>query len=460
MERIAESAPRRRTWSERLYRPFVYEALGITLTLGFATGAGMLLLPVFRPPDGITWRTHTQAHSVAQAMGWAGLFVMGIAYHVVPRFRNTAMPFVRPQYLSLVLVLAGVSFRFFGQSFHSWEYSDLLLQVSAVELIAGAVLFVGLTAWTLRQGNTDHGQVEWWVWTGLAWLVVSVLTHAWIVADMIDRDSPIASARLGEAIAHASLVGFIGNFVLGVSSRTLTGFMILRPQRPILGRLPFVTLNEGVAMYVSGTLAKSADLWMLVATALELIGFVAFILALRLAEPKVETRRNITQTYMRREWFIKAAYAWLMLWAVLQVVEKGSVLLGSGVLRAVVAAPLLHVLGLGFVTMMILGLAGRMLPIFEGAFLPHQRLMDAAFIMLNLSVGLRLTFGIVRTPASTAILGASGLLGLTALVLFGWVVWGVFRPAARERYRVAMQSLALANVDLVKLPRHPRGDQA
>ena len=49
---------------------------------------------------------------------------------------------------------------------------------------------------------------------------------------------------------------------------------------------------------------------------------------------------------------------------------------------------------------------------------------------------------------------------LTALVLFGWVVWGVFRPAARERYRVAMQSLTHANVDLVKLPRRPRSDQA
>jgi hypothetical protein len=86
--------------------------------------------------------------------------------------------------------------------------------------------------------------------------------------------------------------------------------------------------------------------------------------------------------------------------------------------------------------------------------------MDAAFIMLNLSVGLRLVFGIVRTSAANAILGASGLLGLTALVLFGWVVWGVFRPAARERYRVAMQSLTHANVDLVKLPRRPRSDQA
>jgi len=174
--------------------------------------------------------------------------------------------------------------------------------VSVVELTAGAVPFVGLTGWTLWQGNADHSQVEWWLWTGPVWPVVSVLTHAWIVADMIDRDSPVASTRLGEDFAHASLNGFVGSFVLDVSSRTLIGFMALRPQLPILGRFSFVMLNTGVVMYVSGTLVKSADLWMLVATALELIGLVTFVLALRLTEPKVATRRNVTQTYMRHEW--------------------------------------------------------------------------------------------------------------------------------------------------------------
>lgn len=122
----------------------MYGALAVALALGFTTGAGMLMIPIFGPPDGVTWRTHTQAHGVAQTLGWAGLFVMGVAYHVVPRFRNFAMPVVWPQYVSLLLILIGVMLRFLGQAFHTLAVSDWLIWTSAVLLVLGAVLFVAI----------------------------------------------------------------------------------------------------------------------------------------------------------------------------------------------------------------------------------------------------------------------------------------------------------------------------
>lgn len=451
----------KRTWSQqRVYRPFIYGALGVALTLGFTTGAGMLLLPVFGPVDGITWRTNTQAHGVAQALGWAGLFVMGIAYHVVPRFRNTSMPVVWPQYLSLVLVIAGVALRFTGQSFHtSTSTSDVLLGLSAGLLIAGTGIFVGLTGWTLRRGSAEHSQTEWWIWTGLVWLIASTAIHAWVVADMIGGDAPVASSRLGQAFAHASLVGFVTCFVIGVSLRTLTGFMSLRPQRTRYTWVSFAALNAGVAVYVFSVLARLDDLWLLWAAILELIGILTFVWALRLMEPRAKSRPNIARTYLRHGWFVKAAYGWLTVWAVLQTIEKGGAVFDSDVLRSVVASPLLHVLGVGFVTMVILGMAGRMLPMFQGAFLPHHRFMDAAFVLLNLSVTLRFVFGIVHTDASSAFLGASGFFGVAALVLFAWVVWGVFRPSAQEKYKAEMQQMAFAPLELVKQPRRPHDSQ-
>ena len=97
-----------------------------------------------------------------------------------------------------------------------------------------------------------------------------------------------------------------------------------------------------------------------------------------------------------------------------------------------------------------------MLPLFEGAFLPHHRLMDSAFVLLNLSVILRLVFGIVQTGASSALLGASGFFAVAAIALFGWVVRGVFRPSAREEYRVEMQKMAFAPMEIVNLRRRPR----
>ena len=103
--------------------------------------------------------------------------------------------------------------------------------------------------------------------------------------------------------------------------------------------------------------------------------------------------------------------------------------------------------------MMIIGMACRMLPMFEGAFLPHHRLLDIVFVLLNMSVSLRLVFGIVHIGASNAALGASGVMGLTSIVLFAWVVRGVFRPSAREAYRAEMTKMSYARVEFVPSKR-------
>ena len=76
-------------WSvQRLYRPFIWTSLLVALIYGFGTGAGMMLAPAFGIDRGLWWIVHGQAHGVAQIFGWGGLFMMGVSFHVVPRFRN------------------------------------------------------------------------------------------------------------------------------------------------------------------------------------------------------------------------------------------------------------------------------------------------------------------------------------------------------------------------------------
>jgi hypothetical protein len=448
-------APASKKWSQRrIYRPFIFGSLAVALTLGFTTGAGMLMIPIFGQADGVTWRTHTQAHGVAQALGWAGLFVMGVAYHVVPRFRNFAMPVVWPQYLSLALMLVGVTCRFLGQSFHSLVVSDWLMWASAVLLALGCVLFVSFSGWTLLQGKAKYNRSEMWILAALGWLLVAVSIHVWIVWEMTSRGSPVASSRLGDAFAYAALVGFVMLFVMGVGLRTLTNFLRLREPFALRSWVAFGSLNIGVLMVLVGKLASLPDAWLILGSLLVSFGVVMFILALRLFEPSAKRGPNVTRIYMRHEWFIKAASGWLVLWSLLEVTQAAAGLSDSGLLRSAVASPSLHVLGVGFVTMMIIGMACRMLPMFEGAFLPHHRLLDIAFVLLNMSVSLRLIFGIFHVSASNAALGASGVMGLTGIVLFAWVVRGVFRPSARETYKTEMKKMSYARVELVSPSRN------
>jgi hypothetical protein len=305
--------------------------------------------------------------------------------------------------------------------------------------VLGAVLFAALTGWTLLQTKATHNQSELWILAALGWLLAAVFIHGWIVWEMVSTGSPVALPRLGDAFAHAALIGFVTLFVMGVSMRTLTSFLKLRKLSSRWSWVAFASLNIGVLVYLIGKIGNLPGIWLVLASLLTFLGVGVFILALRLFEPTRKRRLNITRIYMRYKWFVRAAYGWLALWSLLE----------TGMLSATVASPSLHVLGLGFVTMMIMGMACRMLPMFEGAFLPHHWLLDIVFVLLNMSVILRLVFGVIHVSASNAALGTSGVLGLTSIVLFTRVVRDVFKSSAREAYKTEMRKMSYARVEFV-----------
>ncbi len=242
-------------------------------------------------------------------------------------------------------------------------------------------------------------------------------------------------ANWDSAFIHASLLGFLGNYILGVSVRAVSAFMALRPVRQGLARAAFWSLNLGAACQVAAWLLGVPAAWLVPGAVAEVAGVVAFVAALRVLEPRDRPREYMPGTYVRYEWFLRASYAWLLVGTGLMALQTVNAAWGLSLFPALTAAPALHVLALGFVSMMIMGMAARMLPLFEGAQLPHHRLMDGAFLALNSSVALRLAFGLVPGRVGSAGLGVSGVLGLLALVLFAFVVWKVLRPEAQEAYR-------------------------
>src|SRR5262245_55439607 len=75
-----------------LYPPFLKGALVATLTGGATLGLVALTIAGLRGSlhTGLSWWTPViQAHGHVQIFGWVGLFIMGVAYHVLPRFKAT-----------------------------------------------------------------------------------------------------------------------------------------------------------------------------------------------------------------------------------------------------------------------------------------------------------------------------------------------------------------------------------
>jgi hypothetical protein len=103
--------------------------------------------------------------------------------------------------------------------------------------------------------------------------------------------------------------------------------------------------------------------------------------------------------------------------------------------------------------MMIFGLSARMVPLFEPTGLPLQRAMDAAFVLLNVSVGLRLVFGLGSPVGSDVFLALSGVAGLAALICYSVPLFKSMRPAARAKHAEMMAGLGAERLHQIQTYR-------
>jgi len=411
-------------WAEQhLYRPFVRAAIVVALTLGFTTATVILILVASGETIGLAWSTYLQSHGVAQLFGWAGLFIAGIAMHVVPRFRGDApIRFPWPQRAILTLVLTGISLRAIGQIAHESPTSEPLLIASGLALLAGYATFAFTLASVLRGGRPSGTPVERWLWAGLAWVLAAAVLHLAITWQIATDDSPVAPARLNNAFVLAATFGFVVHFLLGISLRATSGFIRLRPYRQRLELIAFLLVEAGL---VTHTIAAVLD-WSVrtqqIGVVLLAAGLALFTVALRVLEPPTAPRTGAPGAYPRYPWILIAAYCWLLVGAITLAGHAGETLdwwqwpIPSQSLG-------LHIVTLGFITMTIIGFSARTLPLFAGRLLHRHWPLDLAFISINASVALRLLFSIDGAPASTRSLALSGALALLALIAFAITIW-------------------------------------
>ena len=268
---------------------------------------------------------------------------------------------------------------------------------------------------------------------GAAWASAEAAVHLRAMIDMGTDGAPLVNGAWELAIIYAGIFGFIINIVFAVSTRAVAGFMNLRPGFLRLRWAALVLVNTGAALYVTGRLLSWEQNMIGLATILLATGLIAFAISLRIFEPPTKRRPYLAPAYARYEWFVNAAYGWLVVGAVLLFLQGIEGMLGDQILPSLSTAPVIHVFALGFVAMMIFGLSARMLPLFEPTALPHHRAMDATFVLLNVSVGLRLVFGLGNPAAAAEFLALSGIAGLAALISYSIPLFKSTPPDARRR---------------------------
>src|SRR5437868_15244161 len=81
---------------------FVWTDATLWIVAGYGLG-GALFGALFGPRPGLWWPAAAQAHGHVQVFGWAGLMVLGVGLHFLPRLRGAALavPALAPWVLAL-----------------------------------------------------------------------------------------------------------------------------------------------------------------------------------------------------------------------------------------------------------------------------------------------------------------------------------------------------------------------
>ncbi len=422
-----EPASPARAARENLYRRFLKAALLFTFTGGAALGAWALILMALRGELGGIGRGLIQVHGHYQLFGWVGLFVVGIAYHILPRLTGMPLPSYRLASLSFVLLVAGTILRL-SQAFDpSWPRTSLLIGGALAELLGCAIF--GWTVGRILASRAVAAQGwQGYLAIGTGWLLVSALLnllHAWILAA---RGAFVVPPHLNIPYLTTFLIGFVVSWILGVSLRTLPAFMGLKDRPrvasalapPLLVSVAVMTIGEGAYLAGGGAAARLAfGLGGLGVAAC----FALFTWALGILGPTTGEREpGIDRGY---EKFLRLGYAWLLISAAMLATFSVLAIGGTSMDHAFVGA-YRHAITVGFITTVMVGMAGRIVPVFRGVPLYSTRLRDASYWLLAAGNLMRVLFQSLSGlygPAWLKIAGVSGVLELTALVLFGVNLW-------------------------------------
>lgn len=421
---------------ENLYRRFLKAAMIFTFTGGAALGAIALIIMALRGELGGIGRGLIQVHGHWQLFGWVGLFVAGIAYHILPRLTGVPLPSYRLASASFVLLVLGTILRV-GQSLDPSAARSALLMGGGILELLGCAIF----AWTVgRILASQPGRVQTYqgyLAIGSGWLVVSALLnllHAWDLSARAEFEVP---PHLNVPYLTTFLVGFVTFWILGVSLRTLPVFMGLK-SRPAVASVVAIPLTASIAIMTVGEasyLAGGGEVARLafglgglgVAAGLAVFTWALGILRRTAAEPEPGVDRGY-------EKFLRLGYAWLLVSGAMLAVFSVLAIGGTSMDHAFVGA-YRHAITVGFITTVMVGMAGRIVPVFRGVPLFSTRLREATFWLLAIGNVMRVVFQSssgLYGPAWLRLAGVSGVLELAGLLLFGANLWKTLNTETAE----------------------------
>jgi len=309
-----------------------------------------------------------QAHGSLQLLGWAGLFVAGMAQRLVPRLAGR--PPVRAAALPLLVLLAGGAvLRAVGQGMGNVPGGPVALAGSLISAAGMIGVAVVLAASLLRRRSPMAG----WVilaWSGCAWWGVWAILEAWGGVLGVSSGG-LVPVWFDEPAVLVVMLGGIGSFIWAIQSRMVPSFF--GRKQPTMGALagPAVIYNFGL-LGILVTLVRAAagrgvgPDGSIMSAGLGLVGVgVIWLAAAAGAVTGAPHRLRAASRPLAR--FVVSADRWAVVAGVMWIAAFAGPLIYQGAPRHNFADAALHAYGTGVITMLIAGMVQMVAPVFARA---------------------------------------------------------------------------------------------
>jgi metal-sulfur cluster biosynthetic enzyme len=413
--------------------------LGILAALGGGRDIGL----------GLKWPAIVQGHGHLQLVGFAGIFIAGVAYHVLPRFKNTQLRLSWLAVPSIILLASGSVLRAVAQPWADVDAVGALLVISGILELCGAVAFAAIASTTVLSAQRKN--YDRYLLVAAGWFVAASLANVLLLADAAADGLRLVPASRNGPLLEMYLLGFITLFILGVSIRILPHFLSLRPPRVGYLMPALVLFNAGLLVHVGSGWLDAYSTWtrpewlQFATVAVMALAVALFAVSLNLHRRSV---RHENEAPGRYELLIRTAYVWLMAAVAIEVWNAGRALGSDFTPDFLQGGAARHALALGFITQMIFGVGSRALPTFAGKRLYSERLVLVSWVALNVATLMRVGHALV--PAGSVgfrfdHVAAAGVIALAALVVFAYNLYRTVRPRRSRvpRKEAPMQKPAL-----------------
>jgi hypothetical protein len=422
--------------AEPPYQIFVLSSLAAALGAGFVLATLVPLSVVLDWGWGRHYTSLIQAHGQVQLLGWLGLFIMGMAYRLLPRFSGRPLAFPVLVWASWATLSASLIVRLAAQpaGADAWQRSALVCS-GVLGFVAAAAFALVIFATVAHPGSRAGATAYFFVAGALAFFVQAGIGLA-LLALAAQRGEDAVRPIEAAALLHLQLYGFVAMFLLGVASRAVPTFSGL-PRPELQAKALALGLTAVVAVYVVAALWIAAGTRNTLLFRLEAASFAGlgslFLAAGWLVGIFRTAANRLRPASQQHVWFIRTAFGWLVI--------AGGLSAYYGVRAAFDGVPVSydgidavrHSVGVGVASTMILGMGMLVLPEFAIRRMRHPSERALPLFMLALLI----VAAALRVAAAMAAphwlsadvywpMAVAGMLAELAIALFGATfVWAM-----------------------------------